>query len=192
MRSLLPSSGDTKFCLCPPRLKSQLPLVLWKSYNQIPLALKTRFPGDSQFLCQISRLGSLTWGSEPSELWENLFCIIVFQSLGPPLSGYGIWFYHDCIPLLPSHCSFFLVFGHGVSVFSWFQHAPVDGCSTASWNFGALTRGDECMSFYSAILNWKLMLQSFYENFLLLKFGRLLCVLVWSVDPWDPFKRSVK
>ena len=117
MGSLRPFSGDTKFCLCPPRLESQFPPVLWKSYNQIPPALKTRFPGDFQFLYWISRLGSLTWGSEPSELWENLFCIIAFQSLGPPLGGYGIWFFCDCTPLLPSRCSFFFVFGHGVSFF---------------------------------------------------------------------------
>ena len=73
-----------------------------------------------------------------------------------------------------------------------FQHPPVNGCSTASCDFGALTGGDECTSFCSTILNWKLVLQNFYENFLLLKFGRLLCGLVWSVDPWDPSKRSVK
>ena len=60
----------TKFCLCPPRLESLFPPVLWKSYNQIPLALKARFPGDSQSQCQISRLGSLMWGSEPSQQWE--------------------------------------------------------------------------------------------------------------------------
>ena len=28
----------TRFCLCPPRLESLFPSVLWKSYNQIPLA----------------------------------------------------------------------------------------------------------------------------------------------------------
>ena len=60
----------TIFCLCPPRLESLIPPVLWKSYNQIPLALKARFPGDSQSQCQIPRLGSLMWGSEPSQQWE--------------------------------------------------------------------------------------------------------------------------
>ena len=57
-------------CWCAPRLESLFPPVLWKSYNQIPLALKARFPGDSQSQCQISRLGSLMWGSEPSQQWE--------------------------------------------------------------------------------------------------------------------------
>ena len=31
----------TRFCLCPPRLVFLLPLVLWKSYNQIPLYFKS-------------------------------------------------------------------------------------------------------------------------------------------------------
>ena len=52
------------------------------------------------------------------------------------------------VPLLPSLCSFFFVFGHGVSFFGGFRHPPVNGCC----NFGALT-GDECTSFYSTILN---------------------------------------
>ena len=42
--------------------------------------------------------------------------------------------------------------------FGGFQHLPVDGYATAGNNFGALAGGDECISFYSAILNWKLHL----------------------------------
>ena len=34
---------------------------LWKFYNQIPLASKVKFSGDSQSLCQISRLGNMLW-----------------------------------------------------------------------------------------------------------------------------------
>ena len=63
------------------------PPVLWKSYNQIPLAFKVRFPGDSQSLCWIPRLGSLTWGSEISQQWENFFAISVLQFVGHPPSG---------------------------------------------------------------------------------------------------------
>ena len=80
----------TKSCLCPLRLESLFPLVLWKSYNQIPLAFKVRFPGDAQFFCRIPSLGSLTWGSEPSQQWENFFGIIILQFVGHPLSGYRI------------------------------------------------------------------------------------------------------
>ena len=41
----------TKFCLCPSRLESLFPPVLWKSHNQVPLAFKAGFPRDSQSLC---------------------------------------------------------------------------------------------------------------------------------------------
>ena len=39
---------------------------LWKFYNQVPLASKVKFPGDSQSLCQILRLGNLLWVLELS------------------------------------------------------------------------------------------------------------------------------
>ena len=65
-------------------------------------------------------------------------------------------------PLLPSCCGFFFVFECGIAFFFFsfggFQHLPVDGYATAGNNFGALAGGDECISFYSAILNWKLHL----------------------------------
>ena len=59
------------------------------------------------------------------------------------------------VPLLLFHCGFSFVFGCGVSFFGGFQCFPVDGCSKASCNFGALAGGDECTSFYSTILNQK-------------------------------------
>ena len=40
----------TRFCLCPLKAESLFPPVLCKSYNQIPLAFKVRFPGDSHSL----------------------------------------------------------------------------------------------------------------------------------------------
>ena len=49
---------------------------------------------------------------------------------------------------------FFFVFGCGVSFFGGFQHPPVNGCSTASCDFDALS-GDEHMSFSLANLNQK-------------------------------------
>ena len=63
-------------------------------------------------------------------------------------------------PLLLSHCGFFFAFGCKVFVclfcFCGIQHPIVlSDCSTASCNVVALTGGDECISFYSAILNWK-------------------------------------
>ena len=87
----------TKFCLCPPKLESLYPLVLWKSYNQISLALKARFPGDSQPLCQIPRLGSLKLSSEPWQQCGSSFGIVLL-SVGRPPGRYRIWFYCNCVP----------------------------------------------------------------------------------------------
>ena len=56
--------------------------------------------------------------------------------------------------LLPSHCSFTFVLGHGIFgvFFGEFQY-PVSGCSTASCSFGVLTGEDGHTSFYSAIFS---------------------------------------
>ena len=43
----------TEFCLCPPRLESLFPPVLWRSCDPILLAFRVRFPGDPQSLCWI-------------------------------------------------------------------------------------------------------------------------------------------
>ena len=91
---------QAKFCFCPPRLESLFPSVLWKSCNQILLAFKVRFSGDSQPLCWVwvPRLGSLAWGSELSKQWESFFGIIVLQFAGHSPGGYGIWLHHICAP----------------------------------------------------------------------------------------------
>ena len=46
-------------------------------------------------------------------------------------------------PLLSSCWGFSFAFGHGVSFFGGIQHSPIDGCSSASCNFGVLTGEDE-------------------------------------------------
>ena len=58
--------------------------VLWKFCNQILLTFKVKFPGDSQSLCWIPRLGSLLWGLELSQQWDNFFGIIVLQFVDCP------------------------------------------------------------------------------------------------------------
>ena len=77
--------------------------------------------------------------------------ILLFSSLWVThLAGMGLDLVLT-VSLLLSHCSFF-VFGGGISIFFFFLDGPpVDGCSTASCNFGALA-GDERTSFYSTIL----------------------------------------
>jgi len=47
---------------------------------------------------------------------------------------------------------FYWVFGCGISFLNRIQHLLV-GFSIASCDFGALTGGNECMSFYSTLLN---------------------------------------
>ena len=122
--------------------------------------IKARWPSRSDSL----GIPSLTVRSQGWEYWhgvQNLHnsgrtsLVLLFSSLWVThLVGMGFDFIVP-VPLLPSRCGFFFVFGHGVSCFGGFQRSPVDGCSTASCYFGALTGGDECMSSYSAILNWK-------------------------------------
>ena len=70
--------------------------VPWKFYNQIPLAFKVRFSGDSQSLWQVPRLGSLTWCWELSQQWENFFGIIFLQFVGHLPGRNGILFSRDC------------------------------------------------------------------------------------------------
>ena len=74
-------------------VESLFPLGLWKFCNQIPLSFKVRFPGDSQSLpCQIPHLGSLLWGLEPLQQYENFFGIIVLQFVGHLPGRYGTLF----------------------------------------------------------------------------------------------------
>ena len=54
-----------KFCLCTPSLEYLFLPVLWKSLNQIPQALKAKFPRNSLSVGQIPRLGS-------TAVWELL------------------------------------------------------------------------------------------------------------------------
>ena len=64
------------------------------------------------------------------------------------------------LPLLPSWCSFFFVFGCGLSFFGGFWHPPVNESSVAIGNFGALA-GDEYTLFYPAILTETLAVPAF-------------------------------
>ena len=72
-------------------LKESVSPVLWKFYNQIPLASKVKFPGGSQFLCRISTLGNLWWTIELSEQCKSFFAIIVLQFVGCLLDGSTVW-----------------------------------------------------------------------------------------------------
>ena len=88
----------TLLCVCPPRVECLFPPVLSKSCIQIPLVFKVWFSRNSSSHCQTSRLGRLTWGSEPSLQWVDFCGISVLQFVSQPPSSYGIWFYCDCAP----------------------------------------------------------------------------------------------
>ena len=61
--------------------------VLWKFCNQIPLAFKVKFPGDSQSLCWVPRLGNLLWALELLQKCRNSFGIIFLQCVDCLLGG---------------------------------------------------------------------------------------------------------
>ena len=88
----------TLLCVWPPRVESLFPPVLSKFRNQIPLAFKVWFSRNSNSRCETPRLGSQTWGSEPSLQWVYFCGISVLQFVSHPPSSYGIWFYCECAP----------------------------------------------------------------------------------------------
>ena len=127
----------TRFCLGPPWVESLSHSVLWKSCKSIPLGFKVRYPGYLYSICWISRLGSLTWGSEPSQQCENIFGIIVLQFMGHPPSRYGMWFYCDYTP--PTISLQLLLCPWIFFFFAGFLCPSISGCVIASCDFGVLT-----------------------------------------------------
>ena len=82
---LSPRSWCTQDFVC--ALQESVSLVLWMFCNQIPLAFKVKFPGGSQPLCWIPRLGNLLWALGLSQQCKNFFGIIALQFVGHLLSG---------------------------------------------------------------------------------------------------------
>ena len=73
--------GECKILFVPSKTGvSFFPPVLWKSYNQIPLAFNVRFPGDPQSLCCFPRLGSLTQNLHSSGRASLVLCFLVCGS----------------------------------------------------------------------------------------------------------------
>ena len=128
----------TLLCVCPPRVGSLFPPVLWKSCSQIPLAFKVWFFGSSSSHCWTPRLGSLTWGSEPSLQWVDFCGISVLQFVSHTPRGYGIWFYCDCAPPTISLRLLLCLWMCGI-FFGEFQCLPVNDCSAVICDSGALT-----------------------------------------------------
>ena len=59
---------------------------------------KPDFPVDPQSLFQIPMLGSLMWGSGPSQQWADFCGTTALLFAGHPSSGCAVWFYRDCTP----------------------------------------------------------------------------------------------
>ena len=111
----LPLGSNVHQILCVPSKSGLFPPILWKSCNQIPLAFKVRFSGNSFSCCQTLTLGSLTWGSESSLQWEKFCDIIDFQFVSSPPDDYVILFNHDCTPPTISLQLLLCLWIHGTS-----------------------------------------------------------------------------
>ena len=110
----------TLLCVGPPRVEP-----LFKSCNQIPLAFKVWFSGNSSSRFWTPRLGSLMWGSEPSLQWVDFCDISVLQFVSHPPSGYGILFHCDCAPPTASWRLLLCLWMWGI-FFGEFQCLPVN------------------------------------------------------------------
>ena len=164
----------TLLCVCPPRVESLFPPVLSKSCNQFPLGFKVWFSRNFSSRCWTPRLGSLTWGSEPSLQGVDFCHVSVLQSVSHPPSSSGIWFYCDCAPPTISLWLLLCLWMWGI-FFGKFQCLPVNDCPAASCDSGVLARGSESTSFYSAILvPLQLQVLSLHGNFLKVIFRRIL------------------
>ena len=82
---LSPGSWSPQGFIC--ALQESVSSVLWNYCNQIPLAFKVKFPGGSQSLCLIPRLGNLLWVLKLSLKSGNFFGIIVLKFVGHLLGG---------------------------------------------------------------------------------------------------------
>ena len=113
------------------------PLPLWQATSDLIFAGDTQ----TQFWLSLCGVSGSWWTQGLSEPFEHLWKV---RSL----------ILNAILPLFAPSCwGFSFSLGCGVSFFGGIRHFPVDGCLAASCSFGVLTREDEHMSFYSAILN---------------------------------------
>ena len=175
----------TLLCVCPPRMESLFPPVLSKSCNQILLDFKVWFSRNSSPCCRTPRLGSLTWGSEPSVQWVDFCGISVLQFVSHPPSNYGIWFYCDCAPPTVSLQLLLCVWMWGI-FFGEFQCLPVNDHSAVSCDSGALARGSAMHSllllsiFYCVCSTTSLSIYLLMVIWVLSSFGLLKIKLLWT------------
>ena len=80
------------------------------------MVFKTRFSGDSQSLYWIPRLGNLIWVQNLHNSGRISLVLLFFSLWIAYLAGMGLYFI-IIVPLLPSCCGFFFVFGDRLSFF---------------------------------------------------------------------------
>ena len=115
----------------------------------------------SQSLCRIPRLGSLMWGSEPSQQLEN-FAITVLPFVRHSSGRYGIWFYHDCAPPTISLWHHLYLWLRGV-FFWWVPASSRRGRASCSFAILVFSQEEMSTSFYFAILNRKSVVYDLFK-----------------------------
>ena len=107
------------------------PWPCWDPIIKSHWASKVRFTGGSHSFCQIPRLGSLKWGSEPSQQWDNFLGIIILQIVNRLPGRYWI------CPLSCFWSSYHLFFWLLLHLWMWdifFWSVPASSCQ---WLFNS-------------------------------------------------------
>ena len=152
--------------------------VVWKFYNQIPLASRVKFPGGSQLLCRISTLGILLGTVELSEQCKSFFGIIVLQFVGCLLSGSVVGLIH-----LPSL--------EGLMLKLQLQYLGHLVWRTDSWEKTLMLgktderrRGEQRIRWLDGISNW---MDNEFEQALGVgdRQGSLVCCHLWGLKELD-------
>ena len=92
------------------------------------------------------QLGSLMWGSELSLQWDNLWDRVIFSLWVTHPAGMG-FDYIVKVPLLPSHCGSFFIFGCRISFMVGSRvFLSIVVQQLVSCDFGAFMRGEKVIS----------------------------------------------
>ena len=123
----------TGFCLCcPPRVESLFSPVLWKSCKHIPLTFKVKIPWRFPVLLPDPQAGKPDMGLRTLTTVGKFLRYYRSPDCGLPTRC--VWDFIMSVPLLPSHCSFF-VFRLDILWGIIFWRVPASSCQ---WLFNSL------------------------------------------------------
>ena len=149
-------------------------------FYQIPLALKIRFPGNSQSFRQVP--GWAAWcGVQNLHNSGRTFGIIAVQFVGHPPGGM-VFEFTIYVPLLLSHCNFF-VFGHWVSFFGGFQCPSVH--VVKQFNVILLLLQEEMSALASAPSSWTISPVVCFQSESLTPSALFIFKIVLTELTWD-------